>query len=75
MPSTLYEIFFDMTEDLCKVYPALSPFIIRKTTAHEVFLLVRRINRKADSKKKMEIQAQKPKRILVNEFTATGGWY
>ena len=29
---------------LCKAFPALSPFDVRRERAHEVFLLVRRIN-------------------------------
>ena len=29
---------------LCKAFPALSPFAVRRERAHEVFLLVRRMN-------------------------------
>lgn len=29
---------------LCKAFPALSPFQVRRERAHEVFLLVRRMN-------------------------------
>lgn len=41
---TLYQSLFDMTQTLCKVYPAISPLSIRKERAKEVFLLIRRIN-------------------------------
>ena len=30
---------------LCKSFPALTPFAVRRERAHEVFLLVRRINK------------------------------
>lgn len=32
-----------MTDALCRRYPALSPFSIRRTRAKEVFLLIRRV--------------------------------
>lgn len=32
-----------MTNQLCKVYPSLTPFIVRRERAHDVFLLYRRI--------------------------------
>jgi len=33
-----------MNVQLCKAFPALSPFAVRRERAHEVFLLVRRMN-------------------------------
>lgn len=37
---------FDMTDNLCKRYPSLSPFTVRRERAGEVFLLVNRLNDK-----------------------------
>ena len=41
---TLYQSMLELTLQLCKAYPALTPFSVRRERAHEVFLLVRRIN-------------------------------
>ena len=48
---------FDLTNTLCKAYPALTPFAVRRERAREVFLLVRRMNSKP-RKKGEEIDAQ-----------------
>ena len=40
---TLYQTLFDMTNTLCKIYPALTPFAVRRERAKDVFLLYRRI--------------------------------
>lgn len=47
---TLYEMFFDLTENLCGRYAALTPFAVRREKFCEVVLLVNRINAK-DAKK------------------------
>lgn len=44
-------MFFDLTDNLCKRYPALSPFAVRREKVGEVLLLVRRINERIDSEK------------------------
>ena len=43
---SLYETFFDLEDNLCQRYPALTPFIVIKEKVGEVILLVKRINRK-----------------------------
>ncbi len=48
---TLYETFFDLEDNLCERYTALTPFIVRREKCGEVFLLVNRINRTALRKK------------------------
>jgi|GEM_PF-2077443 hypothetical protein len=40
-------MLFDFEYDLSKIFPALSPFSIRREKAGEVFLLIRRINAKS----------------------------
>lgn len=47
-----------MTNMLCKVYPALTPFSVRRERAREVFLLVRRMNSKPRKKNGEEVDAQ-----------------
>jgi len=49
---------FNLTNELCKAYPALTPFSVRRERAKEVFLLVRRTNSKPRRKKGEEIDAQ-----------------
>ena len=44
---SLYETFFDLEDNLCQRYPALTPFAVRKEKVGEVLLLVKRINRKS----------------------------
>lgn len=46
----LYDLFFDLAENLCGRYPALTPLSIRREKFGEVILLVNRINAK-DAKK------------------------
>lgn len=48
---SLYETFFDLEDNLCERYTALTPFVVRREKCGEVFLLVNRINRKALRKK------------------------
>lgn len=41
---SLYELFFELEDNLCQRYAGLTPFMVRKEKAGEVFLLVKRIN-------------------------------
>lgn len=43
MNLSLYEIFFELEVGLCERFPSLSPFDIRRTRGHEVFLLMERL--------------------------------
>ena len=43
---SLYELFFELEDNLCSRYTGLTPFEVRKEKVGEVFLLVKRINRK-----------------------------
>lgn len=61
---TIYQALFEMTNTLCKIYPALTPFSVRRERVKEVFLLYRRII----TKPKTEEEGQKVDsqgRILV----------
>lgn len=48
---SLYEVFFELEDNLCHRYSALTPFIVRREKVGEVFLLVKRINRHNQRKK------------------------
>lgn len=39
----MYDVFFDVTVTLCDRFPAYTPTEIRRTPAHEVFLLLGRL--------------------------------
>lgn len=40
---TLYQILFDLELSICERFPSLSPFDIRKQSAYEVILLIKRM--------------------------------
>lgn len=40
---SIYEIFFDLTLNICDRFPSLSPFDVRREKAREVFLLIKRM--------------------------------
>lgn len=42
-------MLFDLTDSLCKRYPALSPFAVRRERCGEVFLLIRRVTGKNEA--------------------------
>jgi len=46
-------MLFDITDNLCQRYPALSPFDVRRERAGEVFLLIRRVNAKGARERAM----------------------
>lgn len=48
---SLYEVFFELEDNLCKRYTGLNPFVIRREKVGEVFLLIKRINRQNQRKK------------------------
>lgn len=60
---TLHQALFEMTNTLCKVYPALTPFAVRKERAKDVFALLRRIMTQPKTEGRQKVDAQG--RILV----------
>lgn len=48
---SLYELFFELEDNLCQRYSGLTPFAVRREKVSEVFLLVKRINRKSQREK------------------------
>ena len=60
---TIYQALFEMTNTLCKIYPALTPFTVRRERVKEVFLLYRRIITKPKTEGGQKVDSQG--RILV----------
>ena len=50
----MYEILFDLNINMCEAFPALDPFKVRAQRFHDVLLIFRRLNEKADKKSKTE---------------------
>lgn len=75
----MYEIFFDMADNLCQRYQGLSPFEVRREKVGEVFLLVRRINEKNNREKgiKREDQATTDAKgnINIRRRAQKDDWY
>lgn len=42
MPLSLYQTLFDFTLNICKEYPQISPFSLRKESAKEVCIFIAR---------------------------------
>lgn len=55
---TLYQSLFDLTQNLCKLYPALTPFSVRRERAKEVFLLIKRINTQPKTKDGQKVDSK-----------------
>lgn len=47
----MYELFFELEDNLCQRYTSLNPFIVRREKVGEVFLLIKRLNRLNQAKK------------------------
>ena len=63
--TSFYDIIFETECNLSERFLSLNPFIIRRTAAHEVFLLMRRLIKssgKTDSGK--EVMNRNGKRII-----------
>lgn len=56
MTLSLYELMFNLTDQLCDRYNSLNPFMIRREKASEVFLLINRIKQTANKKVKSDEQ-------------------
>lgn len=52
---------------LCKTFPALTPFAVRRERAHEVFLLVSRINRQPKHEGGQKVDSQGRIRIPAGD--------
>lgn len=51
-PPPLYELLFDINYQLCKTYPALSPFEVDARSYHEIIILYAETKRAAIREKK-----------------------
>lgn len=58
----MYEVFFELEDNLCVKYPALTPFIVRREKFGEVVKLVNRIN----ARKLAEKGVQKTDQVWID---------
>lgn len=76
---SLYEIFFDLEENLCQRYTALTPFMVRREKVGEVFLLVQRINAKSNREKGVKrgdvVTRDKAGNIHIRRQAMRDDWY
>nr|DAK15291.1 MAG TPA: protein of unknown function DUF393 [Caudoviricetes sp.] len=47
-------MFFDLECNLCERFPAFTPVTIRRSPAHEIFLIVRRLKKQRKKKRIMK---------------------
>jgi len=57
----------ELTMMLCKTFPSLSPFAVRRERAHEVFQLVKRINNRPAYKVGREEDNQESIRVPAGD--------
>lgn len=67
----LYELLFDMTVSLCEQFSGYTPTAIRKINAHEMFLMIGRLNRHNQRKKKNRNEKGEP----VIRRPASDNWF
>lgn len=76
---SLYELFFDLEDNLCTRYSGLTPFAVRREKVGEVFLLVKRINRKTRREKGVHPQDQviryKNGDVHIRRKAMNDNWY
>lgn len=46
----IYDTLFDMTVNLCEMFPAYTPTAVRRERSREVFLMISRLNNRAERK-------------------------
>lgn len=76
---SLYELFFELEENLCKRYPALTPFAVRREKFGEVVKVLQRINAKSRKEQgaQRSDQVWKDKRgnIHIRREAKNDNWY
>lgn len=55
-PLPLFDMLFEITMSLCDRFPAYTPTAIRSTQAHEIFLLISRMNKHTRKEKATHTQ-------------------
>ena len=76
---TIYEVFFDLEENLCQRYPALTPFTVRREKFGEVVNLLHRINSKNMRKKGVRhsdnVYTDKRGNVHIRREAKNDNWY
>lgn len=76
---SLYEVFFDLEDNLCQRYTALTPFIVRREKFGEVVKLLHRINarhmREKGVMKNDKMWKDKRGNIHIRREAKNDNWY
>lgn len=76
---SLYEVFFELEDNLCTRYTSLNPFIVRREKVGEVFLLVKRLNalnqRKKGIKRDDEVYIDRNGNRHIRRKATNDNWY
>lgn len=59
--------------NMCKTFPSLTPFTLRKEKAVEVFELIRRLNRYIEYEKEEKVTTQTESNVIVRP--AGDNWF
>ena len=60
---SLYELFFELEDNLCQRYSGLTPFVVRREKVGEVLLLVRRVN----TRRRREMGIRKDDKVWIDK--------
>jgi len=65
--SPLSEILFELVINLCKAFPALDPFRLRKKEADEVILLINKLSRQGRKKPSSPERMKQRKKVYADQ--------
>ena len=65
--SPLSEILFELVLNLCKAFPALDPFRLRRKEADEVILLINKLSRQGRKKPISTESAKQRKKVYADQ--------
>ena len=75
----MYELFFDLEDNLCQRYPALTPFIVRREKFGEVVKLLQRITnrhrREKGAQKTDKVWTDKRGNTHIRREAKNDNWY
>lgn len=77
MPVPLYELMFNLTNQICEKYKSINPFSIRREKSGEVFLLIKRINKsnkRIITKNEQEIRKSNGD-VIIRRAAKNDNWY
>ena len=75
-PVSMYEALFDMTIQICNMFPGITPISLRNEDADEVMRIIYRLAQHKKREYGQRHGAMQPKQTKKRVYadTATGGW-